>query len=174
MGSHTKVQAESGENQEIYGKFTDKDALFSNPSHSKAASTCPAYLLPSDRWSVQQTLRGLWVQAHDEKQECNIGDIVRIQSCRCEEISRHLTNFKLPLAFEHQFGPVLLMPVRPRFRFDFFCRPLSKRKAFTVTEIMQRARIYEGGTQPPPGQAVLASQARGFATAARGFAASAL
>uniref|UniRef100_A0A061QT75 Small subunit ribosomal protein S17 n=1 Tax=Tetraselmis sp. GSL018 TaxID=582737 RepID=A0A061QT75_9CHLO len=41
--------------------------------------------------------------AHDEKNECNIGDIVRIQ----------------------------------------LCRPLSKNKSFTVTEILQRAKIFD-------------------------------
>ena len=42
-------------------------------------------------------------QAHDEDNECNIGDVVRIHSCR----------------------------------------PLSKNKSFRVTEILQKAKIFD-------------------------------
>ena len=45
------------------------------------------------------------MQAHDEKDECNIGDLVRIHSCR----------------------------------------PLSKRKSFIVTEVIQRSRLLDVG-----------------------------
>lgn len=48
--------------------------------------------------------------AHDEGNECNIGDIVRI----------HL------------------------------CRPLSKNKSFTVTEVLQRAKIYDAQAAAAP------------------------
>lgn len=46
------------------------------------------------------------MQAHDEKDECNIGDLVRIHSCR----------------------------------------PLSKHKSFTVTEILRKARVLTAPT----------------------------
>eukprot|EP00884_Botryococcus_braunii_P006467 jgi/Botrbrau1/15821/Bobra.40_1s0007.1 len=95
-------------------------------------------LVAVSRWAVipkykLRVVRTKKFMAHDEKQECNIGDMVRIQSCR----------------------------------------PLSKRKAFTVTQIMQRARIYEAITPAAQNQAT-ETPAKGFVTAARGFAASAL
>jgi hypothetical protein len=70
------------------------------------------------------------LQAHDEKDDCNIGDTVRI----------HL------------------------------CRPLSKRKSWTVTEILHRAKIFDANAA----SAAAAQQPRSSIGEARSFASSAI
>mmetsp|Transcript_35151 Transcript_35151/g.99600 ORF Transcript_35151/g.99600 Transcript_35151/m.99600 type:complete len:102 (-) Transcript_35151:101-406(-) len=50
------------------------------------------------------------LMAHDEENECQIGDVVRIH----------------------------------------ICRPLSKRKSFRVTEVMQKAKIYDAQAASAP------------------------
>lgn len=72
-------------------------------------------------------------QAHDEKDDCNIGDRVRI----------HL------------------------------CRPLSKRKSWIVTEVLERARIFDANptlkstaAAQPPGTSLKDGQSPTFASSA--------
>ncbi len=52
-------------------------------------------------------------------------------------------------------------------------RPLSKRKAWVLADIVQRARVYDAAKAAQGGSALLQSPSN-IATAARGFAASAV
>ena len=74
------------------------------------------------------------MQAHDEQDECNIGDTVRI----------HL------------------------------CRPLSKRKSWTITEILHRAKVFDSNVAKNTAATVAAATTPSQAQQSRGFAASAL
>lgn len=70
-----------------------------------------------------------YLQAHDEKDTCNIGDTVRVYKCRycdCMDLSAVCNVLWRTSADNH-----------------VSCRPLSKRKHFMVTEIMTRARIFD-------------------------------
>ena len=77
------------------------------------------------------------LMAHDEEDACNIGDTVRIHSCRCV---RGAVPGGTPVrrSRERWQGPALTHAGPPPR-----CRPLSKRKCWEVTQVLHRARVFD-------------------------------
>ena len=110
-------------------------------------------------------------QAHDEENKCNMGDTVRI------DMSRYDQPIYLFILCKQSCQQWFLHGVDIEPHSQCCCRPISKRKAWVVTEIIRRENVYDpaAAAQAAAQQVPSMQQATQDASmSSRGFAASAI
>jgi small subunit ribosomal protein S17 len=94
-------------------------------------------LVAVDRWMIvpkykKRIRRTSKFMAHDENNECRMGDIVRIDISRCRTETNCCRIF-----------PCCQRDAQSSLYMSASCRPLSKNKSWRMTDILRREKVYD-------------------------------
>lgn len=177
MEMDPEVQNKNSQNEEVYGEFTYSRYLldFAPEGRTSMSSTNCCCLADFEGHGLTNVLRRLMMRSRN----ATLGTWCASKAAGAWLAGLHVCAHCRPCVSCRCCGERHCVARAKTFehfqrRRRLVCRPLSKRKAFTVSEIMQRARVYEGIATPVPGQASQPTPATSMSTPSRGFAASAI